>query len=33
MYYIGILTSDITNEKNTISLMANVSKAIFDFMK
>lgn len=33
MYYIGILTSDITNEKDTIELMAKISKTVFDFMK
>jgi beta-lactamase class A len=32
-YYIGILTSDVTNEKATITTMATISKAVFDFMK
>jgi beta-lactamase class A len=32
-YYIGILTSDITNETDTIALMAKISKAVYDFMK
>jgi beta-lactamase class A len=32
-YYIGILTSDVTNEKTTIANMAKISKAVFDFLK
>jgi beta-lactamase class A len=32
-YYIGILTSDITDEKETITLMTKVSKTVYDFMK
>jgi beta-lactamase class A len=32
-YYIGILTSDITNEKDAIALMAKISKTVYDFMK
>lgn len=32
-YYIGIMTSDITDEKEAIKLMAEVSKLIYDYMK
>ncbi len=32
-YYIGILTSDITNEKEATKLMAEISKLIYDYMK
>jgi len=32
-YYIGIMTSDITDEKETTSMMANVSKVVYDYMK
>ncbi len=32
-YYIGILTSDITDEKETTKLMAEVSKLVYDYMK
>jgi beta-lactamase class A len=32
-YYIGILTSDITDEQNTVALIAKTSKVVFDFMK
>ncbi len=32
-YYIGIFTSDITNEKETTKLMSQVSKLIYDYMK
>jgi len=32
-YYIGIMTSDITNETETTKLMAEVSKLVYDYMK
>jgi hypothetical protein len=32
-YYVGIMTSDITDEKEATALMAKVSKVIYDFMK
>lgn len=32
-YYIGIMTSDITDEKQATKLMAEVSKLIYDYMK
>ncbi len=32
-YYVGIMTSDITDEKEAIALMAKTSKVIYDFMK
>jgi beta-lactamase class A len=32
-YYIGVLTSDITDEENTIKTTAEISKIIFDFMQ
>lgn len=32
-YYIGILTSDITNEKEATKLMAEVSKLIYEYVK
>lgn len=32
-YYIGIMVSDVTNEKETTELMAAVSKLIYDYMK
>lgn len=32
-YYIGIFTSDITDEKETVKLMAQVSKLVYDYMK
>ncbi len=31
-YYVGIFTSDITDEEQAAALMAKVSKAIYDFM-
>lgn len=32
-YYIGIMTSDITDEEATVPLMAKVSKVVYDYMK
>lgn len=32
-YYIGILTSDVTDEQRTIDLMATISQKVYDFMK
>ena len=32
-YYIGIFTSDITDEKETTKLMAEVSKLVYDYLK
>ncbi|KKR03159.1 MAG: beta-lactamase class A-like protein [Microgenomates group bacterium GW2011_GWB1_40_9] len=32
-YYIGIFTSDITNEKEATKLMAEVSKLVYDYIK
>jgi beta-lactamase class A len=32
-YYIGIMTSDITNEPETTKLMAEVSKLVYDYLK
>ena len=32
-YYIGIFTSDITDEKEATKLMAEVSKLIYEYMK
>lgn len=32
-YYLGIMTSDIANEEETVTLMAKLSKIIYDYMK
>lgn len=32
-YYLGIFTSDVTNEQETIALMAKISKLVYDFMR
>jgi beta-lactamase class A len=32
-YYIGLLTSDVTDEKATTELMGKVSKTVYDFME
>ncbi|MFH0749475.1 MAG: serine hydrolase [Candidatus Gottesmanbacteria bacterium] len=32
-YYIGIMTSDITDEEEAVNLIAKVSKIIYDYMK
>ncbi len=32
-YYLGILTSDITNEEEAVMLMAKISKLVYDFMR
>jgi beta-lactamase class A len=32
-YYIGIFTSDITNEEETKQLMAKISKLVYDYLK
>ena len=32
-YYIGILTSDITNEEESVKLAAAISKAVYDYLR
>ncbi len=32
-YYIGVLTSDITDDNETTKIIAEISKAVYDFMK
>jgi hypothetical protein len=31
-YYVGIFTSDVTDEEQAASVLAKVSKTIYDFM-
>ena len=33
LYYVGIFTSDVSDEEKTINTIANLSKVIYDFMK